>query len=129
MGQPCPALASGSGQTSLDFEYEGFDVYVMFTATYDLVQPDSRSTYVLAQLESDHSASAPGPQNPPRCGHAERHVCFVLRDAEWFDAQMTPHPMNFERFWGIAWQDLDFGCFGDLPVAPATWGGVRILYR
>ena len=63
------------------------------------------------------------------CGGAEQRVCFVIRDARWTDANLQFHPISFEPFFGVSWQDDGFSCFGDLPVQPSHWTALKVLYR
>jgi|CXWL01.1.fsa_nt_gi hypothetical protein len=123
--QSCPVLGTG---TSVVVTYDGSAVRVTLTATHDVVDPLPNLTYVLGEIAYDHSASAVG-QNPGLCGNAEVPACFVIEAAEWYDAENVAHPINFELFTGVSWQDPTQGhCFGDLPVQAVPWTAVKRLY-
>jgi hypothetical protein len=124
--QSCAVLGTG---TSVVVTYDGSAVRVTLTATHDVVDPLPNVTYVLGEIAYDHSASAVGPQDPGMCGNADMPACFVIEAAEWYDAQNVAHPIQFELFSGVSWQDPNKGtCFYDLPVQPVPWTAVKRLY-
>lgn len=124
--QSCPVLGTG---TSVVATYDGSAVRVTLTATHDVVDPLPNVIYVLGEIAYDHSASAVGPQNPGMCGNAEVPACFAIEAAEWYDAENVAHPIDFEPFVGVSWQDPTMGhCFGDLPVQAVPWTAVKRLY-
>jgi len=125
--QPCPFLGSGVMAIAIEAEHDGFDLHILVSFSYEPTVPDPNVTYELGQLAYDHSRSAAGLQDPAiACGHADQEMCFVIEEASWADANGDSHPIGFEYFSGVSWQDpIGFFCFADVPVEPATWGGSR----
>jgi hypothetical protein len=126
----CPALTEGQMSFAVSYDFDGFDLDITLLAAFDPVPAAPGAQYTLFALDYDHGRSAVGPRDPAEaCGEAERRVCFVIRDASWTDANLVAHPMRFEPFMGISWQDDDFGCFYDLAVQPVPWTAAKQLYR
>jgi len=125
--QPCPFLGSGVMAIAIEAEHDGFDLHILVSFSYEPTVPDPHVTYVLGELAYDHSRSAAGLQDPAiACGHADQEMCFVIEEASLADANGDSHPIGFEYFSGVSWQDpIGFFCFADVPVEPATWGGSR----
>lgn len=126
----CPGFAPGATSFAVSYDFDGFDLDITLLAAFAPVQPDPSLQYTLFALDWDHARSAPGPHDPAEaCGNADQRICFVLRDAQWSDADLQSHPIAFEPFWGLSWQDSEGSCFWDLAVQPSHWTGVKTLYR
>lgn len=127
---PCPGFAASQPSFAVSYDYNGFDLDITLLAAFDPVQSDPSTGYTLFALDYDHARSAPGPRDPAEaCGEAERRVCFVIRDARWTDANLVSHPIFFDPFFGLSWQDDGLSCFGDLAVQRMHWTAVKVLYH
>ena len=127
---PCPGLSPVQNSFAVSYDFNGFDLDITLHAAFDPVQPDPGTRYTLFALDFDHARSATGSHDPAAaCGGAEQRVCFVIRDARWTDANLQFHPISFEPFFGVSWQDDGSSCFGDLPVQPSNWTALKALYR
>jgi hypothetical protein len=123
VSKSCPTLAGGTlVLTTFAYDAVRGTAHVRLAATFNgLTTPNPASTYVLAQLQYDHSLSVAGAGGAGQCGGADAPVCFQLKSVSWNDAQSVEHSLPLTNAL-VTWQNP----LGTSPCAISPFTGVNV---